>query len=273
MDNYVGKRLDGRYEIREIVGVGGMAVVYKGLSQLSMMEEFVEISANDRGWEERMDIWLRDAVKKAGKQINSKAASLMVLFVGADLRRMESELEKLLLYLGDEDTISEEDVEAVVTRSKQSKSFALADAIGDRDLPRALRLLDADLAEMRTNSSVSEVGILYGIISKVRLLLLVRELLDCGYIKTNTGYGSSAKITIPDGVLPGDKKFNPALMNSWMVARCIPQAKRYTVKELVRGMDVLLQCNRALVFGGGDASLALQQTVIDIISFKRQTSL
>ena len=28
MDKFLGKRLDGRYEIKEIIGVGGMAVVF-----------------------------------------------------------------------------------------------------------------------------------------------------------------------------------------------------------------------------------------------------
>lgn len=34
MDNYVGKRLDGRYEIQDIIGVGGMAVVYKAYDSI-----------------------------------------------------------------------------------------------------------------------------------------------------------------------------------------------------------------------------------------------
>lgn len=41
MDKYLGKRLDGRYEIRDIIGVGGMAVVYKAYD--SVDEKIVAI--------------------------------------------------------------------------------------------------------------------------------------------------------------------------------------------------------------------------------------
>lgn len=34
MENYVGKKLDGRYELIEIIGVGGMAVVYKAYDNI-----------------------------------------------------------------------------------------------------------------------------------------------------------------------------------------------------------------------------------------------
>ena len=43
MDKYLGKRLDGRYELQEIVGVGGMAIVYKAYDNLENKTVAVKI--------------------------------------------------------------------------------------------------------------------------------------------------------------------------------------------------------------------------------------
>ena len=43
MDKYIGKRLDGRYEIKEIIGIGGMAYVYKAYDNIDNRTVAVKI--------------------------------------------------------------------------------------------------------------------------------------------------------------------------------------------------------------------------------------
>ncbi|MEO6183827.1 MAG: DNA polymerase III subunit delta, partial [Verrucomicrobiota bacterium] len=71
---------------------------------------------------------------------------------------------------------------------------------------------------------------------------------------------------VPADALPEDKRFNPLAMNPYVLFKAVGQARNYTSAELVRAMDLLLQCNRQLVSSNLDESLVLQQALVRIVN-------
>ena len=77
------------------------------------------------------------------KQItaSSKVVMLLVEHIGNDLSRITNEIEKVMVNLGNKKTITEDDIEKYIGVSKEYNVFELQDAIGKKDLGKAIRII------------------------------------------------------------------------------------------------------------------------------------
>ena len=240
---------------------------FKTLDQIGTVENFSGWSVDDRDWAERAEAASQAAVRLRQKEISEEALAELVNRVGPNPRQLENEVEKLCLFAGGRKKIEFADVAAICTRNKTARAFALGDALGDRDLGRMLSALDEELWGVKTDSHKSEIGLLYGLISKVRAMLLLKEMLRESWIKPEMDYHRfKAQLErVPADKLPADRRFNPLALNPYVLYKALPQAKKYTPDELVRAMDLLLRCNQRLVSSGLDEALVLQETLVQIV--------
>lgn len=243
-------------------------VFYKTAEKIGDVENFSAWSVDDKDWAERAAAAALAAFKPRGKAVSDDALAELINRVGPNPRQLESEVEKLCLYAGAKKEIGLADVRAICSRNKTARAFALGDALGDRDLPRLLQRLDEELWETKFDKDKSEIGLLYGLISKVRAMLLLKEMLREGWIKETRDYNSfKAQLArVPADRLPTDKKFNPLAINPYVLYKALPQAKKYSSAELVRAMEILLRCNQRLVSSGLDEALVLQQALAQIVT-------
>jgi DNA polymerase III subunit delta len=241
---------------------------FKTLDKIGSVESFAALSADDKDWVERAEVAARTAIRERKKEISEEALSELVSRVGPNARQLETEIEKLSLFAGDRKKIEFADVAAICSRNKTARAFALGDALGDRDLPRLLKRLDEELWETKFDSKKSEIGLLYGLIGKVRAMLLLKEMLREGWIKPEMDYNRfKAQLErVPAEKLPADRRFNPLALNPYVLYKALPQVKKYGSVELVRAMDLLLRCNQRLVSSGLDGALVLQQALTQIVA-------
>lgn len=245
-------------------------VFFKSLKKLATLESFMALSADDKDWVGAAETHALKILRAAGKEISDEALAEVVTRTGPNLRALTSECEKLASYTGDRRAVTLEDVQVIVTRQKQAKAFALAESLGERDLPKLLRTLDEELWEMRVDKKKSEIGLLYGLISKARVLLFMKELRNMGALKPAHDYqGFKSQLDrLPATDLPADKKINPLALHPFVLFKAFRQTENYTAGELISAMDALLQCNLKLVSSDLDEALVLQQTLIKIVGLQ-----
>jgi DNA polymerase-3 subunit delta len=241
---------------------------YKTLEKTGSVEVFPGWSADDKDWTEQAEMFARHALRDLHKDISDEALAQLVVNVGPHIRQLSSEVEKLAMYAGERSQIEAGDVETITTRNKQARAFALGDALGDRNLVALLRCLDKELWEIKRDPKRSEIGLLYGLISKVRALILVRELLAKKWIKPEADFNrfKPQLSRVPADAMPEDRQFNPLALNPYVLFRAAVQARHYTQLELIEAMDLLLECNQKLISRNLDHSLVLQQTLVQIVS-------
>ncbi len=240
---------------------------YKTVEKIGAAEEFPAWSVDDKNWVGEAELAARRAVRARQKEISDDALSELVNAVGPNRRQLANEIEKLCLFLGARPRAELADIERVVSRNRQARAFALADALGERDLPRLLKSLANELWELKSDSRKSEIGLLYGLITKVRVMIFLREMIREGWLTGEVDFPRfKAQLQrVPPDKLPADRRFNPLALNPYLLYKALPHARRYSLPELVRAMDLLLECNQRLVLSGLDSSLVLQQTLVQIV--------
>lgn len=242
---------------------------FKTLEKAGIVEALEAMSADDKDWAAQAETLAAGYFGQSGKRIADDALRELVTRVGPNARALAGEVEKLVCFLGDRPAATVADVELLTARQKHARAFALAEALGDRDLGRSLRCLDEELWEIRAgvDKRKSAIGLLYALIAKVRMLLVLKELARRKLLKSARDFaGFKAQLErLPPDLLPADRRFNPLTGNAYPVFLAQRQCEHYTLDELVSGLDTLLEANRRLVGTSLDDSLVLQQTLVALI--------
>jgi len=75
----------------------------------------------------------------AGRAVDPKALEMLVDRAGGDISKLRGDVERLLLFTEGQKSISRSDIDEVVTVEADVDDWGVVNAIGDGDLPRALR--------------------------------------------------------------------------------------------------------------------------------------
>jgi len=126
-----------------------------------------------RGGPSEVARWLQDRAVQRGISIEPRAIEALTDLVGANLRALASELEKLAMYAGAR-PITADDVRLLTPQAREERIFDLVDAVVEGRAADALRVL----RRMRDDGSESASHLFSMIARQLRMMVRAAELIE-----------------------------------------------------------------------------------------------
>lgn len=152
---YKDKKVDGRTKLAKL-----------------LKEKAVFLSTK-KMYDNALPEWTSELVHQKGLSITKKALMLLIDHIGNDLNRLNNEIDKLALNLGEKKRISEDDIELYVGVSKDFNVFELQQAIAQKDLYKAVRIIQYFAANPKAAPLQLIFPSLYNFFSKVQMVYSV----------------------------------------------------------------------------------------------------
>lgn len=194
-----------------------------------------------------------------GKRLEPRALPVLLDRVGFSPVAVAMETEKLALATGEAKTITIDDLNALVGRTREEALFELNNAVAGRDLPGALVIL----TRLRENG-MHPLAMVSGLRNFLRRLLLLRVLIDQPGVDYREGLSFAA---FQKGVLPalaareqfaalfGKKGRQP---HPFAVYSSLQQAERFPLAGLKTALAALLEAEYRLKGSGLPDFLVLE---------------
>lgn len=142
-----------------------------GRSKLAkLLKEKGEVVSTKKMYDNELPAWTQDLIEHKGYQPTQKAVHLLVDHIGNDLSRIANEVDKVILNLGDRKTITDDDIEKYVGISKEYNVFELQNAVGKKNLSKALQIVQYFEGNPKAAPIQLVLPSLYSYFSKVFML-------------------------------------------------------------------------------------------------------
>ena len=203
-------------------------------------DQALELSAETlRSWQ--MEPWLNFLFQREGLVFSSEAKSLFKDLMGSDLMEIQLELKKLKQYMGERKQIEERDILSCLSCLKKDNIFELTEAIGSKNIPRALKAL-ASLLDQNQN----EIGLITMIARHIRSLSRLQK-------------GQKQKLN--KSQLSQKTGISPYFLKTYLA-----QSHIWSEEQIYKAMEALSETDKALKSSPLSSHIWLENFILKVCS-------